>query len=214
MNTPADDLLHQRVLALGALFQAATLAGELARQGRCDADAEAFLLRSVLVLDTDAPEAIYPELGGLRTGLRMLEACLTDSGRSMAHAGEVVRLVLGMLQVEARLRDDGGAQNTLRQRLQSVQRQQAMQSDLPQSALSGLLGTAYVDSLGQLPFRVQIRGDAKQLQSPGMPERIRAILLAGVRAAWLWQRLGGRRWHLLVFRGRLLRAVRATAKSV
>ena len=80
--------------------------------------------------------------------------------------------------------------------------------------LNNLLGSAYVDSLGQLRFRVQIRGDAKQLQAAGMAERIRAILLAGVRAAWLWRRLGGRRWHLIFTRGQILREIREIAKSV
>ena len=76
------------------------------------------------------------------------------------------------------------------------------------------LGAAYVDTLGTLDFRIQVRGNAQQLQAPGMAERVRAILLAGVRAAWLWQRLGGRRWHLIFMRGRILREIRDLAKSV
>ncbi|MGH8570919.1 MAG: DUF489 family protein, partial [Gammaproteobacteria bacterium] len=37
--------------------------------------------------------------------------------------------------------------------------------------------------------------------------KIRAVLLAGVRAAMLWHQIGGRRWHLPVFRKRILRAL-------
>ncbi|MEQ8953835.1 MAG: DUF489 family protein, partial [Gammaproteobacteria bacterium] len=32
---------------------------------------------------------------------------------------------------------------------------------------------------------------------------IRALLLAGIRAAFLWYQLGGRRWRLLLYRKRI-----------
>ncbi len=35
---------------------------------------------------------------------------------------------------------------------------------------------------------------------------IRALLLAGIRAAFLWRQLGGRRWRLLLQRKKLLQA--------
>ena len=44
-------------------------------------------------------------------------------------------------------------------------------------------------------------------------DRIRALLLAGVRLAWLWQQLGGRRWHLILRRKPLLVGLRALAES-
>jgi high frequency lysogenization protein len=47
-----------------------------------------------------------------------------------------------------------------------------------------------------------------------MAERIRAILLAGARAAWLWRRLGGRRWHLIFTRSQILTEIREIAKTV
>ena len=121
---------------------------------------------------------------------------------------------LARLETRLAAQHPGRTLNLLRQRLDSVQRQRALKPDMSQSELSALLGSAYVDSLGTLRFRVQIRGNAQQLQAPGMAERIRAVLLAGVRAAWLWHRLGGRRWHLVFTRGQILQEIRAIAKSV
>jgi high frequency lysogenization protein len=37
--------------------------------------------------------------------------------------------------------------------------------------------------------------------------RIRACLLAGVRAARLWRQVGGSRWQLIFSRGRYLNAI-------
>lgn len=205
---------RDKTLALAAIFQAAGLANELARRGQTDTEAEAFLLRSVLVMDTDEAAGIYPDVHGLTRGLTWLESCFMEQGRGLEQAGEIIRIALAVIQVELRLRRDTALQNQLRQRLQAVQRQQTMNPEMTAGELSDALGSAYVDSLGNLDFRVQIRGDSRQLQTPGMAERIRAILLAGVRAAWLWQRLGGRRWHLVFTRNQILREIRAIAKSV
>lgn len=45
------------------------------------------------------------------------------------------------------------------------------------------------------------------LQSRMMPERVRAILLAGIRFALLWHQQGGRRWRLVLQRGALKNAL-------
>ena len=209
-----SSLHRDKTLALAAVFQAAGLANELARRGQADAEAEAFLLRSVLVMDTDTAGDIYPDAQGLTRGLTWLEGCFMEQGRGLEHAGEIIRLALAILQVERQFQRNPEVQELLRQRLDSVQRQRALKPDMSQSELSALLGSAYVDSLGTLRFRVQIRGNAQQLQAPGMAERIRAVLLAGVRAAWLWHRLGGRRWHLVFTRGQILQEIRGIAKSV
>lgn len=205
---------RDKTLALAAIFQAAGLANELARRGQTDSEAEAYLLQSVLVMDTDDASVIYPGSQGLTKGLTWLEGCLLNQGRGLEQAGEIIRLGLAIIQVERHFERNDEVRDGLRKRLLSLQHQRALTPDMTQSELSGQLGSAYVDSLGNLGFRVQIRGDARQLQSPGMAERIRAILLAGVRAAWLWQRLGGRRWHLVFTRTQILQEIRAIAKSV
>lgn len=205
---------RDKTLALAALLQSAGLAFDLARQGRCDENAERVLLNSALVMDTDDPDRIYGGEAALRPGLTWLEGCLQDIGQGMNHAAEQIRLALAMVQVEGHLRGQAGVQQKLRQRLQSLQRQRDLNPELSTRDLSAQLGAAYLDTLGTLDFRVQIRGNADQLKAPGMAERIRAVLLAGVRAAWLWQRLGGRRWHLIFTRGQILREIRELAKSV
>jgi high frequency lysogenization protein len=51
-----------------------------------------------------------------------------------------------------------------------------------------------------------VRGEPVYLQNPDNQNRIRALLLAGVRAAWLWRQVGGSRWKILFARKRLLAA--------
>lgn len=209
-----SDVHRDKTLALAAVFQAAGLVNDLARRGQCDSEAEAFLLHSVLVMDTDAIPDIYPEHRQLTKGLTWLEGSLAEQGKGSEHAGELIRLALAVIQVERHFAKRSDLQHGLRQRLEQIQRQGQLTGEQSSSSLAQSLASAYVDHLGNLRFRVQVRGDARHLQSPGMAERVRAILLAGVRAAWLWHRLGGRRWHLVFTRGQILTEIREIAKSV
>ena len=57
--------------------------------------------------------------------------------------------------------------------------------------------------------RIQVTGNPELLKLDETANNIRTLLLGGVRFAWLWQQLGGRRWHLVFKRKQLLRAMEA-----
>lgn len=44
----------------------------------------------------------------------------------------------------------------------------------------------------------------RHLQDSRNADKVRALLLAGIRSAMLWRQLGGRRWQLLFSRRKLL----------
>jgi high frequency lysogenization protein len=48
--------------------------------------------------------------------------------------------------------------------------------------------------------RIMVSGDAVYLQNSDNVNRIRALLLSGIRAAMLWRQIGGRRRQLLFSR--------------
>jgi len=43
---------------------------------------------------------------------------------------------------------------------------------------------------------------------------VRILLFAGVRAAFLWRQLGGRRWHMLFKRGTMAKGVQQLLQSL
>lgn len=61
--------------------------------------------------------------------------------------------------------------------------------------------------ISRLGKRIQVAGDPDLLKRESVADTIRAELLAGVRFAWLWHQLGGRRWHLVLRRRQLLVAL-------
>jgi high frequency lysogenization protein len=208
-----NDINRQKTLALAAVFQAAAIADSLAWKGIADKEATKTLLESTLVFDTDNPEAIYGNVKALELGLKTLEACLVDAS-SDNHQADKLRYALGMIHIEGQLNKSSAMLTLLRQRLEQAQRQLPhFDNDIMAQGLINNLAGAYVDTIGTLRFRIQIKGNEQRLKTAGMAEQIRANLLAGVRAAWLWQRLGGRRWHLLFTRGQILTELRLLIKE-
>jgi high frequency lysogenization protein len=59
-----------------------------------------------------------------------------------------------------------------------------------------------------------VAGEQRHLSDPENADRIRAVLLAGIRSAVLWRQCGGVRWKLLFHRGRLQQEARRLLKSL
>ena len=62
------------------------------------------------------------------------------------------------------------------------------------------LSALYQRTISTLDRRVHVSGSPEFLQRNEVAAKIRTLLLAGVRSAWLWHQSGGRRWHLILRR--------------
>ena len=66
----------------------------------------------------------------------------------------------------------------------------------------------YQDTVSTFSFRIQVTGEPRHLQNSDNANKVRALLLAGIRAAILWRQVGGKRWQLLLFRSRVGKSAR------
>ena len=57
------------------------------------------------------------------------------------------------------------------------------------------IASLYQQTISTLRQRIQVKGNPIYLQQPGVAERIRCLLFAAVRSAFLWRQLGGKRYH-------------------
>ncbi|MAX54035.1 MAG: lysogenization regulator HflD [Alcanivoracaceae bacterium] len=193
---------QQRTLALAAVFQAAQLADDIALRGDCDPRAFEALIEGVMALDAETFDAIYPRPGLLRDGMSLLNRSLNKDS-----AGGSLRPLnygLALLHLAGKLRKNDDTTSILRHRLMALSGQQAHFSSLTEDAFCHRLAGIYVDTLGTFRFRIQVKGEPSHLQDENKAARIRALFLAGVRAAFLWHQFGGRRWHLLFQRKPIL----------
>jgi high frequency lysogenization protein len=72
----------------------------------------------------------------------------------------------------------------------------------------------YQDTISTFQFRIKVSGSMTQLQNPANADLIRALLLAGIRSAFLWRQLGGRRWKLLLQRRKLLQLAQSLSREL
>ena len=196
---------RDQTLALAAIFQAALLADQVASSGQLEREAATPLLDAVLQLDTEQAGEVYPSAADLRPGLKLMLAALRggQSPQQMRPVGHAMAL----MQLASSLRRQQDLVSILRHRLEALASQDS--SSLNDDSIQGRcqrFAGVYVDTLGTMKYRIRVQGDPRYLQEDNNASAIRALFLAGVRAAFLWHACGGRRWHLLFSRRRLMEA--------
>ena len=184
--------LDCRSLALAALFEALAEVQNTA-EGRGGADID-HLLGPLFTIDADSAAAVFAPPARYRNGIKA--ACGAIAGerqqlRLLNHAFAVMELT-------ALLKRHERVAGQLGQRLRAL-------ANAPRDAALFLnLDDVYQETIGGLGKRIQVTGDPATLKQPQTAARIRALLLAAVRFAWLWRQLGGRRWRLIVGRRKVL----------
>lgn len=194
----AQPLDHQ-VLALAGIFLVATQVDTLARRGTCNKDDFRALISSLFVTNPDRVEDIYDS--GLQVGYEALIQFL-EMGKKSNSA--IYGYVLGLFYLQKKLTRSPEMLSLIGTRIDKARQQLAHFGIHHENLIANLAGI-YTDTLSTFTFRIQVKGEMTYLQQPRIANDIRALLLAGIRAATLWRQMGGRRWHLL-FRQRALLA--------
>jgi high frequency lysogenization protein len=213
---------EQQTLALSAVVHAAQLVRDMAYSGEASAVELEASVNPLLVLSAPDMGGIYTNLAGMRRGLHGLEA-LFGNQRSQEHA-EVVRYTLGMLVLRNKLMKNNRMQETLHRRLQHIDPLiGGDEMTLEDSSDTGFstqersfqqLAKLYQDTISTLSYRVQVQGKVDFLKDEKVANRIRALLLAGIRSAVLWYQLEGRRWRLVLYRRRIQHTAATLARRI
>lgn len=199
---------HQNI-ALAAIAQCAALVHKLATFGEASQSELIASINPLLIVNPDSIDDIYPNFSDLNLGLRTLQE-MFSSDRSREN-GEIVRYTLGMILLRNKLTNNPAMQSTVRQRLSRIDRLELVAAELPEDSTSALLqnqtfeqlARLYQDTISTLPYRIQVQGKIENLKNENIANRIRALLLGGIRSAVLWYQLGGRRWRLVFYRKRV-----------
>lgn len=193
-QSPKQQRLQQQTLALAAIIQSVHLVDQIARSGQAEPQALESSLESLFVIDATSADQAYGSIANLELGLRSLRDLL--SGNDYGERQNLLRYCLGVLHLQRKLSRDPDTASIIRSRLMHAQKQREFSDDT--GALCNALAGIYSDTLSNYQFRIHITGSAQQLQNPNNATRIRALLLAAVRATFLWRQAGGSRLSLLM----------------
>lgn len=190
-------------LALAGVCQAATLVQQIARSGEVNQKACEASLSSILVTAPENPQQVFGALDNLEIGFKTLASQLSNKAGNKD--AEVTRYIASILGLERKLSRHPKALDELGNRISHVQRQLA-HVDFQNDQIIGSLASIYSDVVSPLAPRIQVAGHQQHLNQITNQHRVRALLLAGVRAAVLWRQMGGKRRNILFKRKSILNA--------
>lgn len=203
--------LSDRCLALAGLFQSARLVKEFAHTGQADSAEREPLIRSLLVTDPDSTAEVYGGVTPMRTGLEALIERL-DGNKPQAGDLEPTRYVISLMHLARKLQRRRDLMDILSQGIEQAKHQAEYFSPIHENVIAAL-ADLYQSTVSTLTPRIMVQGDPAILASQDNQNWIRALLLAGIRSAVLWEQSGGSRWQLLFKRKGLLQAARSLLET-
>lgn len=203
--------LQDQTLALAGIFQAARLVRETAYGQPTDVRALETCIRSLFVTDPKTTADVYGnDPGNLHTGLDTLAEVMSEQSRPQDL--DTLRYSLNLIHLESRLRRRTDLLDIISSRIEQA-RHTASHFGYTHANLLANLASIYTDTISTFRLRIQVTGTPEILQRPENAEKIRALLLAGIRSAVLWRQCGGRRWQLIFTRNKVIRTARKLARQ-
>ena len=198
--------LKNRTIALAALFQSVEGVNQIANKGQIDEALYKTSIQSVLEDNADTAIDLYGgSTSNLKTGLQSMmyqlgAGQLTPEGKPKDM--EATRYALGLLHLEKKLHNNQEAFNKVLEGIKNTQEKLEF-FDIDHENISASLADIYANTISEIGPKIMVKGEQSHLANPKNAAKIRALLLAGIRAALLWRQAGGNRWKLLLERGKL-----------
>lgn len=193
------DSVENQTIALAGLSQVCWLVNQLANQGQCDSLSMASSLSSLLKIDSDNVADVFGGVSGVKHGLIRLDRQLS---KTSAQEPLEIRYAGQLISLEKQLAKNPNMQTTIRNGITRAQTQIGHYDILHENLLANF-ADLYFSTISTLQPRIMVIGDQQVLNSANNVNRIRSLLLAGIRAAMLWRQCGGRRWQIPFIRSKL-----------
>jgi high frequency lysogenization protein len=188
-----------QTIALAGIAQATFLVQKIATTGTADPETMKASIGSILKINSDSVAEIYGGHAGIKTGLDQLQFQLTNT---QIHNPEQARYAASLVFLEKQLEKNQPMLNTIRTGIEKAQGQTEHFDILHENILANL-GDIYHNTISTLRPRIMVQGEQKYITDSNNINKIRALLLSGIRSALLWRQCGGKRWKFLFYRKKL-----------
>lgn len=203
--------MKNRTIALAGVCQAAYFANELASTGKVrDQNGFEVSLNSLYIIDCNDISEIYnSELSNLNTGFKTLTYAFNRDPDYLT----VLRYTLTLLTLEKKLSKHNDYLEMIQKGIIDSQTLQTSEDKFSVPVMTKL-ANIYSNTISLLQPRIILNGKPEYLKQTLITEKIRAILLAGIRSAVLWSQMGGSQWQLLFKRKILIEEAEKLKRSL
>lgn len=200
-------------IALAGVCQSARLVQQFAHTGTVDNSLFRHSLNSLLMTQPHSTLDVFGnDSENLRLGFETLLAQL--GGHQGKIDAEIGRYWIGTLALSRKLNKQPQAKAELVKRIAQLERQLPLyEHEILHEQMITNIASIYSDVISPLGSRIQVFGLQDLLSRTDIQNRVRASLLAGIRAGILWQQVGGSRWQFFFARQKLLTAAKECYSS-
>ena len=195
---------QNRVIALAGVCQASHLISNIARKGMFDAEMFENSINSILITDPQFTADVFNGSQNIQHGLKLLAQLL--NGNKQPKDMDVFRYSMSCIGLSLKMLKMPQVLNNLGARIEQIKRQ-VEHFPITESQMISNLAAIYSDLLSPISSKIQVAGTPANLQIQANQDKIRALLLAGIRAAVLWRQNGGSRTQFFFSRKKMLEAI-------
>lgn len=192
---------RNQTIALAAVCQTALFVSKIAKGEHIDNDVLTPLYNALMITSPNSVFDVYKNIEDLRPGCELMLKQL--SGKTDKRDIELTRYVAGVMALSKRLLQKPAALNELKQTIDDVERR-LEHFEISDDSVIANFADAYSKTISPLGQKIQVLGNPNVLRQPNIQNKIRALLLAGVRAAVLWRQMGGKRRQFIFSRKNIL----------
>ncbi len=205
---------QDKAIALIGVYQAAQQVYELATTGKTDSAAFQSTINSLFC---DNPQSTLDVFGGdadnIQLGVQtLLTQMSTDHSGSSPRNIEITKYVLSLMILEKNVSDSEGVFSKVSRVVESAKDKRDLFGEYHENVIA-TLARAYADNVSKINPKIMVNGQHGHLQNSKTANKIRAVLLAGIRASVLWRQVGGSRWGLIWNRKRYLQATQTLYRT-
>lgn len=182
-----------QAIALTGVFHCAELVDKLAHNGYVS---ELQLGQAMTALLNQHPQSVmdlYGDLDNLELGMTSLRAAIEQDAKTTT---DVMRYVIGIMYLARKLTSDKKRLTEIGEGIEIAGRQAEVFTPMHDNVVANI-ASLYSNTISTLPSRIKVRGNPLYLKQTAVAQRTRCLLFSGIRSAFLWHQLGGKRRHLL-----------------
>ena len=198
---------HDQAMALAAVFQACYLVDQLANTGEASTAEMEVCIGALLNLNPESLADLFGSEQNLEAGVDAMTVLLGEHKDSELFRATTLVSTIAVLSIERQLNSRPVMLQNIAEGIDNATRQAEHFSVIHDNVFANI-AALYQQTISTLSQRIQVKGNPIYLQQPGVAERIRCLLFAAVRSAFLWRQLGGKRYHLVVYRQALIQALK------
>ncbi len=197
--------LTDRTIAIAGIYQAAFLVQKIANTGSIDENSFETCIKSIFHIDVDKPEDVFEGADNLESGLNTLIDQLGGNiGKNNAQQNmQITKYAIGVMVLEKKLSKNQGMLNEISTGIERA-KIQSEHFEITHENIIASLADLYTKTISTLRPRIMVQGEHAYISNPNQANKIRALLLAAIRAVVLWRQCGGTRWQLILQRKKII----------